>query len=229
VAIEAPLAPDGFPDDVTASLAAWRAAPLLPISAAVLVIGSEILSQLAYVPLGLVLGLVSVGWLGTQLVWYKRIFDRQRIRRGELIWLTWSFIVRYLLLSILAAVPLIVVGVLLAANRTLTPDTLREPGVRIFLTVYVLVAVTLGTFMIPALAFSTRKVREAVPTGLKMLAQGWPKDWMYVLSPGLTGAVLTAIAWFIPTFAQRLLGIVSAVIILAFSGAIARYYLRHAS
>jgi hypothetical protein len=229
VATETPSATDRFLDDARASFDAWRTAPILPIVATGLVVLSELVPRGAYVPLGLGIGFFSFGWLGTQLVWYRQVFEGQPVQLGQLIPLTWSFIARYFWLLSLVLIPPIVASIPFAAARSLRPDSLNSLGFRTAIVIYLAIVLALGTFMVPALAFSTRKVREAVPVGLRMIARGWPENWMYVVLPGLAAAALAWIGWMAPFLSRWALGAVSALIALAFTGAIARYYLRHAS
>jgi hypothetical protein len=228
VAHETYSAIDSFPDELRASLAAWRTAPVLPIGGVAVVILSELVPRGAYLPFGFAIGLFSFGWLGTQLVWYRQVFEEQPVRLGQLIPLTWSFIARYFWLLMLTVIPPIIVAVPFAAARSIKADSLNSLGVRTAIVVYLAVVVALGTFMFPALAFSTRKVREAVPTGLRMIGGGWPANWMYVVLPGLAAAALAWVGWRAPFLTQWVLGPSGALIALAFAGAIARYYLRHA-
>jgi hypothetical protein len=77
-------------------------------------------------------------------------------------------------------------------------------------------------------AFSTRKVTKAIPTGLAMLVRGWPRNWVYAAVPGLADAIYAGIYWWVPAWTRLVVEVVSTLVLLAFAGAIARYYLRHA-
>jgi hypothetical protein len=231
VAIDTSATTDGFLGDVKASLAAWRRAPLLPIVAAALIAAYELTltphpSSLLFA-LGFGVGIFSVGWIGTQLVWYRRIFEGQAgMKLGELVQVTSRFIVPYFLLIFIAAVPglavLLVVGI---RTHTLAFST---PTGRAGVLAYIAFFQVIGTFVVPAVAFSTRKVTKAIPTGLAMLARGWRRNWAYAAVPGLADALVAGIYWWVPAWTRPVVEVVSTLVLLAFAGAIARYYLRHA-
>jgi hypothetical protein len=50
--------------------------------------------------------------------------------------------------------------------------------------------------------------------------------WMYVAVPGVVGAALGGVYWWVPTPGRPVLEIFILLISLVFAGAIARYYLR---
>jgi hypothetical protein len=215
-----------FVDDVKASLAAWRKAPLLPIVAALLVVVELPFYGLWTIAVVIPVGLFALGWLGTQLVWYQGAFEGERSNPRELISVTWSFVARYFWLFCLALVPTFVVFVPLAIKKSFTAD-LQSPGGRIGLLAYVAVAGMVGTFMIPALAFSTRRVTKAIPIGLRMLAQSWPGSWQYAVVPGVVVVTLGTAYWLVPPPGRSAFEILTTLISLVFAGAIARYYLRN--
>jgi hypothetical protein len=227
VAIETPATRDAFVNDIRAALSAWRDVPLLPIGTvvvgAVTVVTIPPHDSFAILVLGLAFGFFSFGWFGTQFVWYKRAFDRQPVRPGELFPLTWNFIARYVRLYFAALIPLFILVFIAIRWRTFG---FASPGWRIGVLVYVLVFEIAGTFINPTLAFSTRKVTRAVPLGLRMLVQGWPGNWKYVVVPGVTVAALGGVYWFVPSLVRPELEVLSELIPLVFAGAIARYYLR---
>jgi hypothetical protein len=217
---------DRFVDDVKSSVAAWRHAPLLPIVAALLVV-IELPSYDVWTPAVILpIGFFAIGWLGTQLIWYQRAFDGRGSNPRELIPLTWGFVARYFWLVGLASIPIFVVFIPLAITKVFTADSLRSPDSRIGLFAYVAVVQMVGTFMVPALAFSTRKVTRAIPVGLRMIAQGWPGNWRYVVVPGFIAAALGGVYWLVPSPVRPALDILTTLISLVFAGAIARYYLR---
>ena len=218
---------DPFRDDVLASLAAWRKVPALPIVTVVLAAGSAVTvpshGNFAILVAGLLLGFFSFGWFGTQFTWYRRAFDGQPADLGELFPLTWSFIARYVLLYFLALIPLFV---LVLVGIRWHPFTFESPGWRIGVLLYILAFDIAATFVNPILAFSTRKVRSAVPIGLRMIAQRWPRNWKYVLVPGAAAAALGGVSWLAPSPIRPVPEILITLISLVFAGAIARYYLR---
>ena len=231
VEIDTPAATDAFLGDVKASLAAWRRAPLLPIVSAALIAVYELTMTphpgSLLVLFGFAVGLVSIGWVGTQLVWYRRTFEGQAgMRLGELVQVTARFIAPYLLLLLIAAVPgfavLLLVGI---RAHTLAFST---PTGRAGELAYIALVQAVGTFVVPAVAFSTRKLTKAIPTGLAMLVRNWPKDWAYALVPGLIDVLVAGIYWWLPVWARPVLEVVSILVALVLAGAIARFYLRHA-
>jgi hypothetical protein len=229
---DTPAATNGFLADVKASLAAWRRAPLLPIAAAVLIAVYE-LTQTPHpsslvVFVGFAVGLFSIGWIGTQLVWYRRIFEDQvGMSLDDLVQVTLRFIIPYLLLSIVASVPA-AAFLLLVGIETHSLAFVSTPSGRASLLAYVALLQAVGTFVLPAVAFSTRKVTKAIPTGLAMLVRTWPNNWPYAAVPGLIDALVAGIYWLVPLWARPVLEVVSTLVLLALAGAIARYYLRHA-
>jgi hypothetical protein len=232
VAIDNLATTDGFPRDVKASLAAWPRAPLLPIVAAALIAAYELTrtphpsSLLTF--LGLAVGIVSIGWIGTQLVWYRRIFEGQGgMSLKDLVQVTVRFIVPYLLPIIIASVPGAAV-LLLVGIETHSLAFVSTPSGRAALLAFIALVQVVGTFVVPAVAFSTRKVTKAIPSGLVMLLRNWPRDWAYALVPGLIDALVAGIYWLVPLWARPVLEVVSTLVALVLSGAIARYYLRHA-
>jgi len=69
-------------------------------------------------------------------------------------------------------------------------------------------------------------VTKAIPLGLRMIAQGWPDNWKYVVVPGVVTAALGGVYWLVPSLGRPALDILITLISLTFYGAIARYYLR---
>ena len=220
------LTSDRFVDDVKSSLAAWRQAPLLPIVAALLVVIELPSYGLWTIAVVLPVGFFAFGWLGTQLIWYQRAFNGESSNPRQVISLTWSFVARYFWLLCLASVPALALLIVLAITKLFTSDSFQSPGVRVGVFAYIGVAGMVGTFIVPALAFSTRKVTKAIPHGLRMIAQGWPNNWKYVVVPGVVEAALGSIYWLVPSPGRPALDILITLISLVFAGAIARYYLR---
>jgi hypothetical protein len=227
--IETSAASGGFVDDLKASLSAWRRAPLLPVLTALLAAFPEsalrpfIGGWAQAISLGL--GLLSIGWFGTQLIWYQRVFEGGGLRPGELLPLTGSFILRYFLLFAVALLPTGILVVLLSLFVRFERDSFQSPVGRVGVIVFIVVVQLAGTFIIPALAYSTSKVRRAIPIGLRMLANGWPGNWPYVVVPAVVTGAIGGVSSLMPPLVQgwAIIGVLGS---LAFAGAIARYYLR---
>src|SRR5260370_5500652 len=157
MAIDTPAVTSGFLDDVKASLAAWRKAPGLPIVAAGLIVTSGLTASPhgnGAVLLALfVVGIISIGWIGTQLVWYRRAFAGAAMGIDELIQVTLRFVPRYFWLLCIAFLPL---GAVIAviAIKSHTPAVLQSPGGRLGLLAYISIVESIGTFVVPGLAFS---------------------------------------------------------------------------
>jgi hypothetical protein len=227
--IETSAAAGGFVHDLKASLSACRKAPLLPVLTALLAAFPEparrtLVGDWAQaITFGL--GLLSVGWLGTQLIWYQRVFEGEGLHARELIPVTVRFILRYFLLFALLLIPAATLAVLLSLFVRLRADSFQSPVGRVSLIVVIVAIQVVGTFIIPALAYSTSKVRKAIPIGLRMLADGWPENWRYVVMPAVFTGAIAGVSWLMP-LGQTGWAIIGALGSLVFWGAVARYYLR---
>jgi hypothetical protein len=132
------------------------------------------------------------------------------------------------LLIIIASVPA-AAFLLLVGIETHSLAFVSTPSGRAALLAYVALLQAVGTFVVPAVAFSTRKVTKAIPTGVAMLVRTWPNNWPYAVVPGLIAAFVAGTYWLVPLWARPVLEVVSTLVLLVLAGAIARYYLRHAS
>ena len=108
--IESSPTASGFVSDLKTSISTWRDAPLMPLVAGLLAAFPEtflypLMGALAQ-GIGITLALCALGWLGTSLIWYRRLFEGNRSRPADLIRLTSSFIARYawfIFLQVMAA------------------------------------------------------------------------------------------------------------------------------
>jgi hypothetical protein len=226
---------------------AWRAcwsAPMLPIVSVLLILpaeswslfpaeserGARELTELLSLPLGL----FSVGFLGTQRIWYQRIFEGHTLSPAEVWRLSWSFFGRFLALGLIVGIPgflvifwlvaQIATGVVNAPSHPFKPPIWWNP----FWLSYGFVIDVLLTFVTSALAYTTNRVREALRIGLKLIADMWPGSLAYALVPPITLLALATLNPIgLPAFAMVLLAVVSAVVGLLVKGAIAAYYLRN--
>lgn len=102
--------------------------------------------------------------------------------------LTWGFIWRFLRLALLTApVTLAGAGVGWLIGRTLFAAYLG-------LIVAAVLLDFLLTFVTTALAFSTRRVRDALARGLGMIRSEWPQSALYVLVPPLAVLIVVHFA-----------------------------------
>jgi hypothetical protein len=108
-----------------------------------------------------------------------------------------------------------------------TPSRLPRWTTGVFLA-YWFVADVVLRFVTPALAHTTRRVRDAIAIGWSMLRSTWPRFAIYALLPPLT---LTAFATYNPSsvspFAVLVITIASTLLGLLTKGAIASFYIDH--
>jgi len=236
--------------DLEKALRAWGAAPALPIVSIVLGLLTE-LSSIAEpglhaaapsIPWFALLTLISVpfvffwtGWLGTQRLWYLRIFRDQKLSAAEAWRLSWSYLGRFLVLGLIVGFPItaLILAVIVAEARTtaetgaVTPSQLPGWTTGVFLAYWFAMDVLL-TFVTPALAFTTRRVRDAMAIGWSMLRSTWPRCAVYALLPPLT---LIAFATYNPSAVSPLgllvISVMSTLIGLVTKGAIASFYIDH--
>jgi hypothetical protein len=124
----------------------------------------------------------QVGWCGSERIFFFRQFVGKSVRLGELVHLTKAFVGRFLALGLLVlaavGIPLVGAAVLLGASPKQPPYRLAMAGSSVVVDFAL-------TFVTPALALSTRSVREALRIGLAMLRRTWPRCTLYVLCPPL--------------------------------------------
>lgn len=157
--------------------------------------------------------------MGTERIWYLRIFQNATLSADELVSLTRRFIGRYVVLGLLLFVVVWPAIVLLSVRPT---------GWVIYVTLWLALIDMALTFVTPALAFGTRSVLEAIGVGWTMLRETWPRCAWYVLAPPLA---IGALARVLPRSSLNPLGsaIVGVCAYLAglwFKGATAAFYLR---
>lgn len=218
-----------FAADLGKSLRAWRTAPALPLI-------SVALSQALLVPdelfwIGFPVAMFGIGWLGTERIWYLRIFNGKDITRQELWRLTWAFFWRFLRLGLLMGVAFLPVIALALRHGISDPDRLQRAMSSIEVialgTVLGLVVDFGLTFVTPALAFSTRRVRDALQSGIALLRREWPRTAWYALVPPLV-LVLAVRTWqpVVEGWIAAILSALSVLINVWFKGAAAAFYLR---
>ncbi|HXJ48760.1 MAG TPA: hypothetical protein VNF91_06305 [Candidatus Acidoferrum sp.] len=236
--------------DLEKALRAWGAAPALPIVSAVLGLLTE-LSSIAEpglhaaapgVPWFALLTFISwpfllfwTGWLGTQRLWYLRIFRGQKLSAPEAWRLSRHYLGRFLVLGLIVGLPIsaLIFAVIVREAQTaadtgaVTPSQLPGWTTGVFLAYWFAMDVLL-TFVTPALAYTTRHVREAIAIGWSMLRTTWPRCAVYALLPPLT---LVAFATYNPSAVSPLglfvISVMSTLLGLVTKGAIASFYIDH--
>lgn len=212
-----------FRGDLARSWEAIGVAPMLIVLTIVLQISFSISGPIQFVFLPL--ALVEAGFLGTQRYWFASVYRGERLSSHEVVQLTRSYIGRFVLLGLLSTVA--VSPFLLIAHP---PHERVQTGWAI-----VLVALILGldialTFVVPALALTTRSVRDALRIGLRMISEAWPGSAWYLLTPGLTLVLLSnaiRLSSDGPSLPLRIaLGGFTAMLALWFKSAIVAFYLR---
>lgn len=223
-----------FIGDLRAAFNACRLDPRLPLSTLVLYGLLAILTDphltarnpfiafVSWVPL-----LFSLGFNGTQRVWFLRIFRGKTLSPREAWGLSWRFCGRFFALALLVGGPFMVLVVVYIE----TTHHARFSGA--WMLVIAIVGIlfdVLLTFVTPALAFNTRRATTALAFGLRMIVKTWPAAAVYVLFPPLA----LQLALYQPESllgANRLLievgSVVAALVSLVFKGAVTAFYLRY--
>src|SRR5688572_26820468 len=159
----APGAWTEFWGDLRASLRAWRRAPLLPVISPALWATSALPDP--WRALWLPALLFGLGWFGTERIWYLRTYRNERIEGGELLRLTRAFFGRFARLGLLSAIAWSPVVYLMFdtfdSDSARTEWAFAAPGEWLLPAAIALVVDFALTFVTPALAFSTPRVREA--------------------------------------------------------------------
>jgi hypothetical protein len=223
-----PRGEPSFRDDLRTSAAAWGRFPWLPAASISLTLAG-ILSNGPAWPAGLLSLIFYAGWLGTERISYLRAFRKRPVTRSELWRLTRAFAPRYAVLSC-AIAPLIVPGIIVLAVTRPAHGPADTGGFRLYANVVGLLIGIAFTFVTPALAFTTRRVRHASRIGLRMIRTEWPACGAYLLVPPLVSfaTVLFVGPWNDADLVSRVLAVTLAPLLnLWFKGATAAFYLRH--
>jgi hypothetical protein len=173
-----------------------------------------------------------MGWVGSERIWYLRIFRNEPITARELWRMTWAFFWRFVRLGLLTAIVSSPVLLLAFYNIANDPEQAKEafssPAVWITSAILTMVIDFALTFVTPALAFSTKRVREAFRLGFRMLRDHWPQTAWYALAPPLAVALMFRVTE--PSslsFGGRIaVSAGSTLLNLWFKGATAAFYLR---
>jgi hypothetical protein len=212
-----------FGDDLAASLRVWREAPALPLLTVAIGIAASFQELVG--PGGFVIALpatlVLAGWVGTQRIWYLRLFRGMTLESDEYWHMTWAFVGRYVVLGFLMGIPLSLL--FLPVSFAVQGQVARAA----ILLLYVFVADFVLTFVTPALAFSTGSALEALAIGWRTLWDGWPATAPYGLVAPLVIIGLGQVLGRALGAAAIVLTILGTLLGLWFKGATTAYYLRH--
>ena len=200
--------------------------------------------------LSLVISLFYLGYVGTERVWFARLFHGESLAWSGIWEWTIHFLPRYFrlgLVVILIMSPLIIpvtvemlriVGDLMqeleraGELQQIDPQELSE---RLYTTRFLLMSFAMAlvadfllTFTTPALAFNHSKVFDALKENFRTIRSGWPASILYVLIPPfavvltLRGLPITKVG----PVVYFSLTFISVFLYLLFKGATAAFYLR---
>ncbi|HWH28053.1 MAG TPA: hypothetical protein VNU26_03665 [Mycobacteriales bacterium] len=230
--------------DLGRAAAVWRRYPLLPVAtvatASVLCLTNASDGVAVLAGLG---ALLLVGWPGTERLFYLRAWHGDGMRLLELPGATLRFFTRFFLLGLLSAVAYLVVALpalvevsrrALDAARQGAAAGVTDPAqvdvdIPLWATLWLIAAVVVidmvGTYVTPALTYSTWRVTAAIVLGLQMLRRTWPHAALYVVAPPLAVVVVNLFAqWGLAT--ATIAVVLAALLNLLVKGAVAAYYLR---
>lgn len=222
-----PTGGPSFWEDLRTSGAAWGRFPWLPAASVVLTVTGT-LSNGPLWPIAVLSLIFYAGWLGTERISYLRAFRKRPVTRSELWRLTRAFAPRYAMLGFVVA-PLILPGIIVLAVSRPAHGSVDTAGFLLYSNVVGLLIGIAFTFVTPALAFTTRRVRHALRIGLRMIRTEWPACGGYVLVPPLVGFAIVQFVgpWNDADLASRVLAVTLAPLLnLWFKGATAAFYLR---
>lgn len=218
-----------FKGDLKLALSTWGKAPALPLI-------SLALAAVGYLPppwifLLLPISILGMGWVGTERVWYLRLFRGRGISPGELWKLTRAFILRYIFLGVIVGLVMLpvlfIVGMVAAEGFGRGTEGFPLSFFIPFLIITVIIDVAL-TFVTPALAFTTGQIGAAFRIGFRTLREEWPRSAWYALIPPFALVIISR--WTsstgLETTQQTAFGIGAAMLNLWFKGATAAFYLR---
>jgi membrane-anchored glycerophosphoryl diester phosphodiesterase (GDPDase) len=178
-----------------------------------------------------------VGFVGTQRVWFLRRARGIEIRPSEVWSLSWRFFGRFFVLDLLCAIPVAAVAIPIVAINThqvisptgsITTTTSNTWVLTVAIVALSFVGDVVFTFVVPALALSTRSVRTSFRLGWQVTKHSWPTNAWYLLAPGIT---LLALSGALPhslisTGGALAVGLVSTLLGLCFKGANVAFYMR---
>lgn len=223
---EPPSIPDpGFLTDLRWAASVMRRHPLLPIItvsfdlltiAMIRLAGSGLAGALVIDLLGIALLLAWGGWLGALRVWFLRASRGLSLEKGEIVRLTWRFVVPFAGLGMLVFLPAVVIFGIARVRG----------GLWLVLAVSFALDVVM-TFMTPILAFSTRSAQTALAEGWHAIRRYWPADRAYLFVPALAMVLASALTMpHVPLLVRFAFSTVSTLFATAVKGATVAFYLR---
>jgi len=136
--------------------------------------------------------LFEFGWVGTERVWYLRVYGDKALQPLELWALTWAFVPRYFVLGLWLVLPVSLLSAVLLfgyfwGSPHLPPSLIWLAAVGYWVPGFVVMCLldVLLTFVTPALAYTTSDVGVAWTIGWRMLRDNWPRSAGYTLVPSL--------------------------------------------
>ena len=218
-----------FKGDLRASLKAWGVAPLLPVISVLLFLTGHI--PQAWWWAAAPVFLFTIGWFGTERIWYLRIYRGQTIGAADLWRATRAFFWRFLrlgLLAVLVWVPVVFIAMGKADDPEQFDRVFSEPLIWVTAAILTIAVDFSLTFVTPALAYSTNRVGEALTLGFRMLREEWPRPIWYAVVPPLAVVVMLRVTEpaGIGIVEQMSLTAASTLLNLWFKGATAAFYLR---
>jgi len=234
-----PASQAAFLDDLRRVLRAWRVAPLLPVLT-LAVAAAQLLSGSGQPGVAALFGLLSlllVGWPGAERLWYLRLWTGRTLTVAEAWRATLRCFGRFFVLALVVglAVAVLALPVIVAFFRAAdfaADGTVSFPdgfppwavGYAVLLTI---AGYAVLTFVTPALVYSSRRVRDAIPIGLRLLRVSWPRTWAYVLVPAVLAGAPSILVGLEPLGAATALATLFSAVVLALGrGAVAAFYLR---
>ncbi len=234
-----PASQAAFLDDLGRVLRAWRTAPLLPV-VTLLVASLQLLSGSGTPGLAALAGLgalLFVGWPGAERLWYLRLWTGRTLTLGEAWRANLRCFGRFFVLALAAGAVFVVLAVPLivsVAQRAEVADDgtfSLDGGLPLWALLYGgllgLLGYALLTFVTPAIVYSSKRVRDAVPIGLRLLRVSWPRTAAYVLVPAVLAGAPALLTGFDPLGPRSAVASLLGGLVLALGrGAVAAYYLR---
>jgi hypothetical protein len=168
---------------------------------------------------------IAFGWYGAERTFFQSRRQNRAVTLQDLLALVPGFCGRFAALALLTGLPLFVLLYLIGFVFGTDPDgTLWLLPLANWAVLLALDARL--TFVTPALAYTTRSVREAMDIGSTMIRATWPRSALYVLCPALAVKLRLALS----PIGISWIGIAALVALvpleLVAKGAIAAFYLR---